>query len=146
MTSVDDAPINEQRDLIGSLLGPIEEVLVQQQQSGGRGNDEVGALFECATRTLRVAVIVISVLWFRNPLTATGVTGSSIAIVGVLLYSLAKAQSTPPPKVPPPKARPRSSLPAPSVTAALPLGASSRVAASGVRGRASGARGRSKVH
>ena len=36
-TSVDDAPINEQRDLIGSLLGPIEEVLVQQQQSSDAG-------------------------------------------------------------------------------------------------------------
>ena len=40
----------------------------------------------------RVAVIVISVLYFRNPLTASGVGGSTIAIIGVLLYSLAKAQ------------------------------------------------------
>ena len=37
-------------------------------------------------------------MWFRNPLTLPGITGSAIAIVGVLLYSLAKAQgSTPPP-------------------------------------------------
>ena len=30
----------------------------------------------------RVAVIVISVLYFRNPLTLTGATGSTIAIIG----------------------------------------------------------------
>ena len=41
----------------------------------------------------RVAVIVVSVLWFRNPLTLLGATGSTIAIIGVLLYSLAKAQA-----------------------------------------------------
>ena len=45
----------------------------------------------------RVAVIVVSVLYFRNPLTLTGATGSTIAIIGVLLYSLAKAQSSSPP-------------------------------------------------
>lgn len=38
----------------------------------------------------RVAVIVVSVLWFNNPLTATGAAGSAVAILGVLLYSLAK--------------------------------------------------------
>jgi len=46
----------------------------------------------------RVAVIVVSVLYFRNPLTLTGATGSTIAIIGVLLYSLAKAQPPPKPK------------------------------------------------
>ena len=35
----------------------------------------------------RVAVIVISVLYFRNPLTASGVGGSTIAIIGVLLLA-----------------------------------------------------------
>ncbi len=40
----------------------------------------------------RVAVIVVSVLYFRNPLTAPGAIGSAIAISGVLLYSLAKAR------------------------------------------------------
>ncbi len=48
----------------------------------------------------RVAVIVVSVLWFRNPLTLTGACGSAVAIIGVLLYSLAKAQSSPPPAKP----------------------------------------------
>ena len=48
----------------------------------------------------RVAVIVLSVLYFRNPLTFSGALGSAIAIVGVMLYSLAKAQSS---SVPPPK-------------------------------------------
>ena len=54
----------------------------------------------------RVAVIVVSVLYFRNPLTLTGASGSTIAIIGVLLYSLAKAQTSEPPK--------------PKLTAALP--------------------------
>ena len=42
----------------------------------------------------RVAVIVVSVLYFRNPITLQGAAGSTIAIIGVLLYSLAKAQSS----------------------------------------------------
>jgi len=45
----------------------------------------------------RIAVIVVSVLYFRNPLTPTGALGSAIAIVGVMLYSIAKAKATPPP-------------------------------------------------
>jgi len=60
----------------------------------------------------RVAVIVVSVLYFRNPLTLTGVTGSTIAIIGVLLYSLAKAA---PPKPPKP-----ATLTAATLTAAAP--------------------------
>jgi len=64
----------------------------------------------------RVAVIVISVLWFRNPLTLTGATGSTIAIIGVLLYSLAKAQtSTPSPPARPPKAGPSLQAAAPAM-------------------------------
>ena len=46
----------------------------------------------------RVAVIVVSVLWFRNPLTLTGALGSLVAVVGVMLYSLAKAHAAAPPK------------------------------------------------
>ena len=53
-----------------------------------------------ANTVKRVAVIVLSVLYFRNPLTFSGALGSAIAIVGVMLYSLAKAQSS---SVPPPK-------------------------------------------
>jgi len=44
----------------------------------------------------RVAVIIISVLWFRNPLTLTGAAGSAIAIGGVFLYSIAKAKTAAP--------------------------------------------------
>ena len=51
----------------------------------------------------RVAVIVVSVLYFRNPLTLTGATGSTIAIIGVLLYSLAKAQAAKAPPATKPK-------------------------------------------
>jgi len=40
----------------------------------------------------RVAVIVVSVLYFHNPLTLTGVAGSSVAILGVFAYSIAKAK------------------------------------------------------
>jgi len=45
----------------------------------------------------RIAVIVVSVLYFRNPLTPTGALGSAIAIVGVMCYSIAKAKAAPPP-------------------------------------------------
>ena len=38
----------------------------------------------------RVAVIVVSVLYFHNPLTLTGAAGSAVALAGVFLYSLAK--------------------------------------------------------
>jgi len=41
----------------------------------------------------RVAVIVVSVLYFHNPLTLTGAAGSAVATFGVFLYSLAKAHS-----------------------------------------------------
>ena len=41
----------------------------------------------------RVAVIVLSVIYFRNPLTVTGASGSAVAVVGVFLYSLAKAEA-----------------------------------------------------
>lgn len=37
----------------------------------------------------RVAVIAVSILYFKNPITKEGMLGSAIAVVGVLLYSLA---------------------------------------------------------
>lgn len=47
-----------------------------------------------ANTVKRVAVIVITVLYFRNPLTPLGTAGTTMAIAGVLLYSLAKARDT----------------------------------------------------
>jgi len=46
-----------------------------------------------ANTVKRIAVIIISLLFFRNPLTLPGAAGSAIAIGGVFLYSLAKARS-----------------------------------------------------
>lgn len=37
----------------------------------------------------RVAVIAVSILYFKNPITKEGMLGSAVAVVGVLLYSLA---------------------------------------------------------
>lgn len=45
-----------------------------------------------ANTVKRVAVIVITVLYFRNPMTPLGTAGTTMAILGVLLYSLAKAR------------------------------------------------------
>jgi solute carrier family 35 protein E1 len=45
-----------------------------------------------ANTVKRIAVILISLLVFRNPLTLSGAAGSAVAIGGVLLYSLAKAR------------------------------------------------------
>ena len=47
-----------------------------------------------ANTVKRVAVIVITVLYFRNPLTPLGTAGTTMAILGVLLYSLAKQRHT----------------------------------------------------
>jgi len=40
----------------------------------------------------RVVIIVASVIAFKTPISSTGVIGSSIAITGTLLYSLAKSK------------------------------------------------------
>jgi len=40
----------------------------------------------------RVAVIVVSVIYFHNPLTLSGALGSAVAILGVFAYSIAKAK------------------------------------------------------
>ncbi len=45
-----------------------------------------------ANTVKRVAVIVISVLYFRDPLTKSGAAGSGIALAGVMVYSLSKAR------------------------------------------------------
>lgn len=37
----------------------------------------------------RVAVIAISIIYFKNPVTKEGLMGSAVAIIGVLMYSLA---------------------------------------------------------
>ena len=45
-----------------------------------------------ANTVKRVAVIVISVLYFRDPLTKSGAAGAGIALAGVMVYSLSKAR------------------------------------------------------
>jgi len=40
----------------------------------------------------RVVIIIVSIIVFRNPVTAQGAAGTAIAIGGVLLYSLTKAK------------------------------------------------------
>eukprot|EP00415_Alexandrium_ostenfeldii_P003551 UN3551 len=39
----------------------------------------------------RVVIIIVSILVFRNPVTAQSVAGTGIAIAGVLIYSLTKS-------------------------------------------------------
>eukprot|EP00168_Porphyra_purpurea_P018767 TRINITY_DN714_c0_g1_i4.p1 TRINITY_DN714_c0_g1~~TRINITY_DN714_c0_g1_i4.p1 ORF type:complete len:394 (+),score=84.31 TRINITY_DN714_c0_g1_i4:462-1643(+) len=43
-----------------------------------------------ANTTKRVIIMAVSILVFKNPLTQNGIIGSSIALLGVLLYSFAK--------------------------------------------------------
>ena len=40
----------------------------------------------------RVVIIVASVIAFKTPISTLGVIGSTIAIIGTLLYSLAKSK------------------------------------------------------
>jgi hypothetical protein len=42
-----------------------------------------------ANTVKRVAVIAVSIVYFQNPITKEGILGSAVAVVGVLLYSLA---------------------------------------------------------
>lgn len=72
----------------------------------------------------RIAVIVVSVLYFSNPLTPTGALGSAIAIVGVMLYSLAKAHDwspSPPPSVVAAAPSPKRLVMSPSVLSVMDL-------------------------
>eukprot|EP00415_Alexandrium_ostenfeldii_P004240 UN4240 len=39
----------------------------------------------------RVVIIIVSILVFRNPVTAQSAAGTGIAIAGVLIYSLTKS-------------------------------------------------------
>jgi len=45
-----------------------------------------------ANTVKRIAVIIVTVVYFRDKFTAVGAAGSAIAILGVFLYSLAKAR------------------------------------------------------
>lgn len=45
-----------------------------------------------ANTVKRIAVIIVTVIYFRDKFTAVGALGSAIAILGVFLYSLAKAR------------------------------------------------------
>lgn len=53
--------------------------------------DQVNAVTHAVANTIkRVAIIMASVVIFGTPMTPVGIAGSSVAIVGVLLYSLMK--------------------------------------------------------
>ena len=54
-------------------------------------NSSLAFLFSGNT-VKRVAIILSSILVFRNKLTAQGIAGSAMAVGGVLLYSIAKAK------------------------------------------------------
>ena len=85
--------------------------------------DSVNPVTHAVANTIkRVAVIVVSVLYFHKPLTPTGASGSTIAIIGVLLYSLAKAEEPPPPEPTP------EPTPAPLVATRPPIVVAARAA------------------
>ena len=46
-----------------------------------------------ANTVKRVVIVVASVIAFRTPISTLGVVGSSVALTGTLLYSLAKQKS-----------------------------------------------------
>ena len=46
----------------------------------------------------RVVIIIASVLVFHNPVSTLGGVGSAIAILGAMLYSVAKSKCKPKPK------------------------------------------------
>ena len=49
--------------------------------------------FSVGNTMKRVAVVISSILFFRNPVSALNAIGSSIAVLGTLLYSLAKGKA-----------------------------------------------------
>ena len=54
---------------------------------------EVAPVTHAVTNTVkRVVIIIASVIVFRNPISPLGALGSSLAIIGALLYALAKNQ------------------------------------------------------
>ena len=54
---------------------------------------EVASVTHAVTNTVkRVVIILASVIVFRTPITTLGSIGSALAIVGALLYSLAKGK------------------------------------------------------
>lgn len=50
--------------------------------------------FSVGNTMKRVAVVISSILFFRNPVTLLNAVGSTIAVLGTLLYSLAKGKAT----------------------------------------------------
>lgn len=63
---------------------------------------EVAPVTHAVTNTVkRVVIILASVLVFRNPVSKLGAIGSGIAIVGAMLYSLAKSKFKVKPATPP---------------------------------------------
>lgn len=50
--------------------------------------------FSVGNSMKRVAVVVASVLFFKNPVSLMNWIGTFVAIIGTLLYSIAKAKSS----------------------------------------------------
>jgi solute carrier family 35 protein E1 len=60
---------------------------------------EVAPVTHAVTNTVkRVVIILASVLVFRNPVSKLGAIGSGVAILGAMLYSVAKSKCKPTPK------------------------------------------------
>lgn len=49
--------------------------------------------FSVGNTMKRVAVVISSILFFRNPISLLNGIGSSVAVLGTLLYSLAKGKA-----------------------------------------------------
>ena len=49
--------------------------------------------FSVGNTMKRVAVVISSILFFRNPISLLNGVGSAVAVLGTLLYSLAKGKA-----------------------------------------------------
>jgi solute carrier family 35, member E1 len=67
--------------------------LFQNLQVAFLALNEVAPVTHAVTNTVkRVVIILASILFFRTPVTLTGMIGSAIAIAGATFYSIAKGR------------------------------------------------------